>query len=351
MRIIQTVLAVIILCCCSFAFAQESPPAKVVVTKIVQKEVTENQSFIGLLYYDRASQLSTEVPGLVEIVEVREGDRVKKGDPLVQLDTEILDKEIAVGRTRVAQMKLRSEHEEKNHKRLEKLFSEQGISEKGYEDALYAFEDIRKEAQAAEQELEKLLIQKQKSVIKAPFDGIVLEKNVESGDWVQQGSQLIRLGSISDLFVKVPVAETLLQFVSVGDEVPVEINAFKKKLTGIIVEFGPVADVKTKNVFLKVRIPTIPDISENMSASVFVATSEKRRLSIIPRDALIKFQGKDFVYTVKEGKAAILPVNIVTYSGEVIGADNPYFVPGMEVVVEGNERLRPDQPAVVAGEK
>lgn len=350
MRVIQTVLAIIIFSC-SLVFAQEAPPAKVVVTKIVQEEVSENRSFIGFLYYDRASHVSTEVPGLVQAIEVREGDRVKKGDTLVRLDTQILDKEIALSRTRVAQIKLRSQHEEKNYKRLERLFSEEGVSEKGYEDALYDYEDTLKEKQASEQELEKLLIQKQKSVIKAPFDGVVLEKSVESGNWVQQGSQLVRLGAINDLFVKVPVAETILQFVSVGDEVPVEINAFKKTMKGIIAEVDPVADAKTKNIFLKVRIPSIQKISENMSATVFVATSVKRKLSIIPRDALIKFQGKDFVYTVKEGKAAILSVNIVTYSGEKIGADNPHFTSGMQVVVEGNERLRPDQPVTVAEEK
>jgi len=87
-----------------------------------------------------------------------------------------------------------------------------------------------------------------------------------------------------------------------------------------------------------------------MSATVYIPTSDKKELAIIPRDALIQFQGKDFVYTVKENKAAIMPVNIVTFFGDKIGADNPYFVPGMVVVVEGNERLRPDQPVTVAGE-
>ena len=51
----------------------------------------------------------------------------------------------------------------------------------------------------------------------------------------------------------------------------------------------------------------------------------------------------------KEGKAAILPVNIVTFLGKKIGADNPYFVAGMPVVIEGNERLRPDQAVTVEG--
>jgi membrane fusion protein (multidrug efflux system) len=147
------------------------------------------------------------------------------------------------------------------------------------------------------------------------------------------------------------VAESLLAYFKAGQKVPVKIIAYNKEVTGTIEDYDPVADAQTKNVFLKVKIPAQEKVAENMSASVYVPVSEKKELSIIPRDALIKMNGQDFVYTVKEGKSAILPVNIVTYLGEKIGADNPYFTEGMVVVVVGNERLRPDQPVVVAGEK
>ncbi len=350
MRVFQILLAIAILSS-STVFAQEPPPAKVVTAKITQNEISENQSFIGLLYYDRTSHVSSEVSGLVEAVEVNEGDQVKKGAPLVRLNTEILEKDITLKKTRIEQIELRIRNAEKNYKRLESLYAKDGVSEKDFDDALFTFQDALMEKQAAENELEKLHIQKRKSVIKAPFDSVVLEKNVDSGDWVQQGKQLVAIGSINDLFVKVPVAETVLQFISIGDKVPVVVNAFNKELTGTIDDLDPTADEKTKNVFLKVRIPTLVKVAENMSATVYVSTSGKKQLGIIPRDALVKFQGKDFVYTVKEGKAAILPVNIVTYLGNTIGADNPYFVAGMDVVVEGNERLRPDQPVIVAGEK
>ena len=188
-------------------------------------------------------------------------------------------------------------------------------------------------------------------MVTAPFDGVILAKEIDTGDWVQQGKMLVRIGSSKDLFVRVPVAETLLQFITIGAKVPVEINAGKKAIQGTIEDIDPTADPKTKNIFLKVRIPAMAKVAENMSATVFVPTGSKQQLSIIPRDALINFQGKDFVYSVKDGKAAILPVHIVTYLGDKIGVDNPYFTPGMLVVVEGNERLRPDQPVIVAGEK
>ena len=84
-----------------------------------------------------------------------------------------------------------------------------------------------------------------------------------------------------------------------------------------------------------------------MSATVQVPASSRMKLKMIKRDALIRNQGKDFVYTIKEGKAKILPINIVGYDGEFVGVNNPYIVPGMPIVIDGNDRLRPDQPAQI----
>ncbi len=331
------------------SYAQEQPPAKVVVAEITREIVTENRSFIGLLGFDRTSKVSSDFSGLVEKVLVNKGDRIKKGELLIQLDTEILDREIVLRKTRIEQAQLSIELARKNLTRLETLLSKMGTSEKNYDDAQFAFQNSQLEKKSSELELEKLLIQKRKSGIKAPFDGVILEKNVETGDWVQQGKQLFAIGSLEEIIIRVPVEESILQFVTPGSAIPLAINALNREMTGSISRVDPVADARTKNVFIEVSIPAFNDMVANMSATVYIPTSEKLELSIIPRDALIKFQGKDFVYTVKEGKASILPVNIVTFLGNKVGVDNPYFTPGMPVVIEGNERLRPDQPVKVEG--
>ncbi len=336
---------------CSLANAQGPPPARVITGEVINREVSTTQSVTGILYYERVSNISTEVVGLVEGVEVNQGDHVKKGDVLVRLNTEILEREIALTRTRMEQADLRIDNTKKNYKRLERLYKSSGVSEKDYDDAFYTFQDAEKEKQAMKDSLAKLLIQKSRSVIRAPFAGIVLSKGVDSGAWVQQGKQLVSIGSSSDLFVRAPIAENSLQFVTMGEKVEVLLNAFNRRIEGTVVDIDPVADLKTKNVFLKIRIPPMELVAQNMSATVSVPNSVKRQLSVFSRAAVIKFQGKDFVYTVKEGKSSILPVHIVAYLGDKVAVDTPYIVPGLPVVIEGNERLRPDQPVVVAGEK
>lgn len=345
-----TLMATCFILSFSVAFAQEQPPAKVVVDTVVAQEVAENQSVIGVLYYERTSEISTEVAGLVTSINVVEGQKVAKDDVVLKLDTEILERQIDLTRTRIEQIDLRIDNAKKNFERLEEIYEQSGVSEKVYDDASYAYQDAIKEKQATRDTLEKLLIQKKRSVIRAPFDGIVLHKNTDVGGWVPQGGRVVTIGSSADLFVRAPIAEKMLQFVDIGEKISVTINAFDKKVTGTVINIDPVADIKTKNVFVKINIPHQPLVAENMSATVYISSGPKHKLSIIKRSALIKNQGKNYIYTVKEGKAAIMPVTVVSYLGERVAVSDPYIVPGMKVIIEGNERLRPDQAVAVAGE-
>lgn len=331
--------------------AMEQPPASVVISHVVKETVAETQSVIGTLFYNRTSEVSTEVTGLVEEVLIEKGDQVQQGDILVRLDTKLLDSDISLKKTRIAQNELRMENTRKNFNRLKTLYKESGVSEKDYDDALFTFQDAKLEKQAREQELANLLIKKERSVIRAPFNGIILSKGVDTGAWVQQGKKLVALGSSDDLFVRAPIGESMLRYLKKGQTLSVTLNAFEREVQGVVEDIDPVADVKTKTIFVKIRIPAQEIVAENMSATVQLPASMEKELSIIPRVAVIKFQGKDFIYSIKDDKAAIVPVHIVAFMGEKVGVDSPHIVAGMPVVIEGNERLRPDQPVRVAGEK
>ncbi|MDM8537904.1 efflux RND transporter periplasmic adaptor subunit, partial [Desulfobacterales bacterium HSG17] len=339
----------------SSVFAQGQPPAKVKLAPVTENIAAENTGLIGVLYFDRVSNISTEVAGMAQEVPFRAGDRVGLGDVLININTDFLDKDIALEEKRIEQAEVRIKKTARNLKRYKKLYKSEAASEIDYDNLKFSHQDLIIEKETLRSTLAKIVLQKSKCIIKSPFDGIVLEKNVDTGDWLIPGRMLCRVASAKDLFVKVPVAEKLVRYAEKNESVDVVINAYEKKLTGIVEGILPVADEKTKNISLKIRLGDIDDIpfavAENMSVTVYVPVSEKKKLSIIPRDAVIKFQGKDFVYTVKEGKAAILPVNIVSFIGEEIGTDSPHIKPGMSVVVDGNERLRPDQPVVIAGEK
>lgn len=334
----------------SFVFAQGPPPANVVVSKFTAQERAESTKMTGVLYFDRVSGISTEVAGLVDSVLVKSGDRVKKGDRLFSLNTDFTDKELALKKTEIARTEIILEQMAKNMKRIEELYQKKAVSEAEYDDVFFSYRAQKKNLESLKIDLQRILLKKKKSVIRAPYNGLILAKNVDSGDWVNLGTPLCRIGSVNDLSVKLPVGEKTLQYIKEDEEVDVYINSLGKNITGTFAGILPVADEKTKNIFLKISLPEVKNTIENMSATVQVPSSHKKSLKMISRDALVKFQGQDFIYSVKDGKAFIHPVNVVLYSGNQMGIDNDNYGMEMKIVVSGNERLQPEQAVTITGE-
>lgn len=335
----------------SAIIAEESkpvlPPAKVVVAQIQEKMVVENTPIVGVLYFDRVSSLSTEVAGLVRSVHFREGDRVKRGGVLLTLNTDFIDKDIELVETKIEQVGVQIEKTDKDLTRFKRLYRQQAIPEREYDDVGFKRRDLVKQRDALKKQLEIARLKKAKGVIRAPFNGVILAKKAEVGNWIAPGHELCRIGSSNDVFVKVPVAEELLVYSNKGDVVDVTVNAFDKKLKGTIAGIMPVADPRTKNVMLKIRLPRMEMAVENLSATVFVPVSGRKRLKLIPRDALVTLQGKDIVYTVNDNKAVPVPIHIVSFLGEFAGIKASEIPDGAMVVVDGNERLRPEQPVEI----
>ena len=326
------------------------PPAKIVVAAIEERIVAENTPIIGVLYFDRVSGLSTEVAGMVKSVHFREGDRIKRGAVLLNLSTDFIDKEIELAEMRIDEISVRIERTDKDLERYGTLVRQKAIREKDHEDVGFERRELITQRDALRKQLEITRLKKAKSIIRAPFDGIVLAKGMDVGDWIDPGKEFCRIGSTEDVFVKVPIAEELLPYSGKGDIVNVTINAFDKRVRGKIAGILPVADPRTKNVMLKIRLPQMEIVVENMSATVYVPVSKRKRLKLVPRDALVNFQGKDIIYTVKEGKAAVLPIHIVAFVDEFAVLDNKEIPKGMTVVVDGNDRLRPGQPVQIIGD-
>jgi membrane fusion protein, multidrug efflux system len=333
----------------------EAPPARVRVAMVTEHRRAENAGLPGLIYFDRISQVSSEVSGMVRTAEFRAGDRVAAGDVLVVLDTEFLDQDMALEKQRIAQLNVRIEKARKNLERYKHLLRSQAASEIDRDNLDFDHRELIQEREVIRRRIERIELQRDRCVIRAPFDALVLGKGTEVGEWVSPGATLCRLGAANDVFAKVPVSEGLFRHARDAEFADVVIDAYDRRIEGRVVGLLPEADLQTRNVQVRVRLPGLEEIdlflAENMSATVFLPTSEKRDLRFFPRDALIRFQGNEFVYTVKDGKAVMLPVNVVAFAGAEVGVDDDRIEAGMSVVVDGNQRLRPDQPVQISEER
>lgn len=348
MRYILFLVTFLLLTTSALASGPTAPPAALVkATPLVQNLAAPTETFVGTVYFDRISQLSAEVSGRADSVLFREGDRVKKGQVLVKLNTEFIDKELMRIQSMIDLTQAKLDHNEKDLARYQQLLKQQATSATAYDQLFYAVAEIKAQKAAYIADLESTQIKKAKSVIRAPFDGRILEKNIDVGNWATTGSPIARIGALSDIFVQVPTSETLLPFSTIGQQVDVWLPATNQHIKGVHKGFRPVVDAQTKNIYSRIQLNQIDQPFENMSAEVSLPTNNKSKQLLVPRDALITMKGQTFIYSIKEGKAAIIPVEIHGFNGDQAAIISPYIQEGMPVIIEGNERLRPDQPVTV----
>ena len=328
---------------------QAPPPARVVTAPVIEQEVAETTQVVGTLFFDRISHLSTEVDGQVRSVHVQEGDRVKQGALMFRLSTDFIDNEMAQVRAAMAQVEVRLEKADKDLGRYETLFRKEAVSEREYDDMALSRASLVKQMDILKTQLALAQLKKEKSVIRSPFDGVVIEKTSETGDWVSPGSRLCTVGAVDALYVKVPVSESLLVFARKGMTVPVVLTALGKSVKGTLAGVVPVADPQTRTVFVKVALPVLENPVQNMSATVDMPVSDKKKMLLVPRDGLVSFNGQDMIYTVTaKGTAAPLPIKIRAYVGAAVAVEGEAGIQkGMPVVVDGNARLRPGQAVTV----
>jgi membrane fusion protein, multidrug efflux system len=333
--------------CLGTAIAQEPPPARVVVDEIVEAKLAPTNPMIGVLDFDKKSGISSEISGLIQQLAVTEGQLVKKGDILVRLNTDFLEKDIEILVKQVAQIEVKIQNARKNAQRYEKLFKRNATSEKAYEDIVDTLSELMLEQEVIRKRIERQELEVAKSRIRAPFNGLVLEKQKSEGEWLATGAPVCTIASTDDVMVRVAVPEEVIRYIQAGQKISLSVGALEKNLQGTVDTIVPVADMTSKTVQVKITIAYAKHFIQNMSATAHIPVKDKMTLKMVRRDALVRNQGKVFIYTVEAQKAKILPVTIGAYAGEMVGLTDPHLKTGMPVVVDGNERLRPGQAVMI----
>ncbi|GAB4366273.1 MAG: efflux RND transporter periplasmic adaptor subunit [Deltaproteobacteria bacterium] len=322
------------------------PPARVAVSEVGEGSVAPTVELVGSIAYPEVSDLSSEVSGKVLEVAVEEGDRVAAGEVLVRIDTELLDKTIASTRASHGQALADLERAKRDLARVESLYRQESVSEQLYDENRFRVQSLAKKAESLQAEVERLSVERGKKEIRAPFPGVVQRKRVDRGEWLSPGTAVLTLARDDAVDAVVDVPGEVLRHLSPGTVLPVRANG--RRTTGRVAAIVPRGDVATRTFPVKVRLENRFGLIEGMEARVEVPTASRSRSLLVPRDALVTAMGKTMVFTVAEGKAKGIPVEVTAYEGNRAAVKGPGLSAGMPVIVKGNERVREGQPVAVS---
>ena len=344
------------------SYANEPHQATLVTTaKITRGTLNDEQGFIGSIHFQQSSLLASKTDGLVLKVNFDTTDQVKKGDVLVELDHEILDSRIRAIQASLKELNLLEEKSSKDLRRYQKLLQNKNVSQQKYDEIYYDKTRLDQKIISSQAELEALILEQNQSIITAPFNGVITERHVELGEWVEVGGKIATLVNpekITALF-DIPAyyamniqPETKI-IIQVGDQ------PFQGIVEGIIIQ----GDTRSRTFPLKIRVlDSNTRLFEGMEAKINLPRSTQKNMLLVPRDAIMKRFGSNVIFIAEKGKAIMYPIKVELFNGslaaiseitdessdssqfeDVQNTNKPELKAGMQVIIKGNERIFPDQ--------
>lgn len=292
--------------------AKETSKADVIVNvaSVKLENQPETLSFSGKIEAETHSNLSTRIMGQIAKIYVEPGQKVKKGQLLMQIhDKDILAKKAQVNANKV-EAEAAFKNAEKDYNRYTVLFSQKSASQKEMDDVTTGFNMAQARLLAVnqmEKEVDEML---RYASIRAPYNGIITRKYMNEGDLASPGTPLIAIEQPGKFKVMARIPETEINKLEKNDAVKVKISALNNaEVEGVITEINPSA-LYTGNQF-EAKVVLNPSKDQNgklhsgMYATVLLQKGGMPSI-IIPEKVLIKRGQLTGVYTVSQSGTALL---------------------------------------------
>jgi HlyD family secretion protein len=331
----------------------------VAVEKAALHTITETVTASGKIYPETEVKIAPEVSGEITLLNIQEGDSVKKGDVLVKINPAIYNSQVSQAEASVEQSRASASNSKElmaqaqsqyelalaTYNRNKKLFDQKVISELEFEQGEASFKSAKATLDAAKastsggkygvQGAQAGLSQAEENLLKttiiAPTSGIISELNVKKGERVvgtaqMAGTEMLTIADMSRIEVQVDVSETDISKVKIGDTTIIDADAYRnRKFTGVVSKIavsstksgastGASTDQVTNyTVHVWILSSSYADLTANMpkgkfpfkpgmSASVEIQTNRQDNILSVPVNAVTT---RDWPDSVKKKNASI----------------------------------------------
>jgi len=328
--------------------SQKTPPAPIQVAAVEKQMVSDQISLVGTAEAVAESLVAAEVSGIVEHFPVKEGDFVKKGELLVSLRSTDLQLRLKVAIAIREKIKANLGYAEKELARVVQLKNTDSIAERRYDEAFYNHRALLQAMLESEAEIERLEYDIQQKKVFAPFAGFVAKEQTQVGEWIQVGGSVVTLVDLDQIRITVDVPERYAVMLSTESEVKVMVKSVSNDpFSGKIYAVLPQGDPNARTFPVKINLANADfKIKSGMEATVTFILQGTKSALLVPKDAVVTAGNNKLVYSISDGKAMPISVKTLGYYGGHVAVEGN-LKPGDQVVIRGNERLRPGQAVLI----
>jgi len=259
---------------------------------------TKSVFAVGTLASSESVVVRAEVAGRIASLNLAEGQAIKSGTVLVQLDP-------SVEMASLRQAKAALELARANFKRADELMKRGSGTARSLDEA-------RAQLKADEASVALMEAQLERMTVYAPFAGVLGLKKVALGDYLAPGAEIINIEKIDPLRVDFRVPEIFLQMVKTGSKVSLVIDAFPgREFAGEVYAIDPKIDAAGRSIVIRASVPNPSgELKPGLFARVNLDLVVNRNALFVPEEALVPVGTERFVFKVVGEKVAFTPVKI-----------------------------------------
>ncbi|RPD88348.1 efflux RND transporter periplasmic adaptor subunit [Luteimonas sp. 100069] len=310
-------------------------PVPVETEAVARRSVAASYVGTASLEVPRGADVVAKTSGIALEVLVEEGDTVRAGQPLVRLDPDRA--RLAVRQSLATMGKL-----ENSYRRAQQLVAQQMISANDLDQLKFDLDTARAQHDMAQLELSY-------TAVTAPISGVISQRMIRTGNFVQINTPIFSIVDNARIEATLNVPERELRVLKRGQPVRLQVDALPgESFEGVVERVAPIVESRSGTFRVVTAFAGNDSLRSGMFGRIHIDYDERADALVIPRSALLD-EGETAVYTVREGKAVRVPVELGYVDGNMIEVRSGLEA-GDPVVTAGKVALREGSAVQVIGE-
>jgi membrane fusion protein, multidrug efflux system len=319
-------------------------PAGVEVAKVEVMKLIDDAQTVGSLRSRQGVVIRPEISGRIRDLNFKDGERVKKGQLLVQLDDQLQQAQLKQAQAELGIAK-------SNHVRNQELLAQNFISKRTVDESAANMEVSQAKLALAVATADRLKIV-------APFDGITGIRTANAGDYLKDGADIVNVEDIDAIFVDFKLPERFQNKVRKGQMADIDLDALPgRKFKALVQAIDPLLDANGRSVSVRGCIDNrAMQLRPGMFARVTQVFGERDKALVIPEEAIVPLGPRSTVIKVVDGTEKDDKGQFVKISQRVdvkVGIRRPGRVEIVEglsegdvIVTAGQQRIQKDGSVV-----
>ncbi len=274
-------------------------PAIEVMVKPVELGIIPLYSVVpGSVVSDQRAQISSRLVGFIKDLDVKVGQEVKQGTLLFSIDSADIKSAIAKARSGYLQAKASLANAQSEFNRFEQLFKEKSISKQRFDRISLQFSVAKEQMRAARIGLNQAQSQLRYANVKAPFDGVIVQKFATAGDLATPNAPVLVLENKAALSIETQVSHNLYATLRIGDVATIVLDGIEQPVLATIYTMVGAADPRTRTHRVKLRLNEDYDISSGTFARISFTKGERQTM-MLPKTAILNRSGIRGVFVIE----------------------------------------------------